>query len=118
MTKQTCFKIFFERKPKISYFKTFRSKCFILNTKDNLEKFDPKADEGIFVGYSDHSKAYRIFNKWNNTIEESLHISFDENLLNHHTNDDEEIIPITNTTNSSNNVTNAQNTTLVSSLEF
>ena len=97
---------FFGRKPKVSYFKTFGSKCFILNTKDNLGKFEPKADEWIFVGYSDRSKAYRIFNKRNNTIEESLHVSFDENLLNHHTNDDEEIIPITNTTNSINNETN------------
>jgi len=28
------------RKPNISYFKDFCSKCFILNTKDNLENFD------------------------------------------------------------------------------
>ena len=91
MTKHTCFEIFFRIKPKVSYLKTFGSKCFILNTKDNLGKFDPKADEGIFVGYSDRSKTYRIFNKRNNTIEESLHVSFDENFLNHHIDDDEEM---------------------------
>ena len=69
----------YDKKPNVSYFKTFGSKCFILNTKDNQGKFDPKADEGIVIGYSDRSKAYRIYNKRTNTIEESLHVSFDEN---------------------------------------
>ena len=40
------------RKPKTSYLRVFRCKCFILNTKDNIGKFDFKADEGIFLGYS------------------------------------------------------------------
>nr|GEV64110.1 retrovirus-related Pol polyprotein from transposon TNT 1-94 [Tanacetum cinerariifolium] len=34
----------------------------ILNTIDHLGKFDGKADEGLFVGYSLNSKAYRVFN--------------------------------------------------------
>jgi hypothetical protein len=46
----------------MSYFWMFGSKCFILNTKDNLEKLDSKYDEGIFLGYSSISKAYRICN--------------------------------------------------------
>ena len=113
LTKNTSYELFNNKKPNISYFKIFGSKCFILNTKDQLGKFDPKADEGIFFGYSDRSEAYKIFSKWNKTIEESLHVSFNENFLNHH--DDEEIIPITNTINSINNETNAQNNTLMSS---
>ena len=48
------------------------------NTKDNLGKFDSKADEGIFLGYSTSSKAYRIFNKRTLVVEESMHIVFDE----------------------------------------
>ena len=36
------------RKPNISYFHPFGCKCFILNTKDNLRKFDSKSDNGIF----------------------------------------------------------------------
>ena len=28
------------RKPNVSYFKVFGCKCFVLNTKDNLGKFD------------------------------------------------------------------------------
>ena len=56
----------------------FRCKCFILNIKDNLRKFDSKADEGIFLGYSTSSKAYRIFNKRTLVVEESMHVIFYE----------------------------------------
>ena len=53
--------------------------CFILNNgKDNLSKFDVKSDEGIFLGYSTSSKAYRIFNKRTLVVEESMHVVFDE----------------------------------------
>ncbi|GKB46181.1 ribonuclease H-like domain-containing protein, partial [Tanacetum coccineum] len=40
------------RKPMLDYFRVFESKCFILNTKDYLTKFDPKSYEGVFLGYS------------------------------------------------------------------
>jgi len=68
------------RKPNVSYFRAFGCKCFILNAKDNLEKFDAKAFEAFFVGYSNTSKTYRIFNKSTLTIEESMHVSL-KNLI-------------------------------------
>jgi len=36
-------------------------KCYILNDQEN--KFDAKSDEGIFLGYSTNSRAYRVYNK-------------------------------------------------------
>ena len=48
------------------------------NGKDNLGKFDARSDEGIFLGYSTSSKAYRIFNKRTQLVEESIHVIFDE----------------------------------------
>ncbi|GJW63296.1 retrovirus-related pol polyprotein from transposon TNT 1-94 [Tanacetum coccineum] len=62
----------------LDYFKVFGSKCFILNTKDYLTKFDPKSYEGVFLGYSQNSKAYIILNKHTMKIEESLNMTFDE----------------------------------------
>jgi len=59
---KTPYKPWFKIKPNMSYFWMFGSKCFILNTKDNLEKLDSKYDEGIFIGCSSISKAYRIYN--------------------------------------------------------
>ncbi|GKB20381.1 retrovirus-related pol polyprotein from transposon TNT 1-94 [Tanacetum coccineum] len=66
------------RKPTLDYFKVFGSKCFILNTKDYLTKFDPKSYECVFLGYSQNTKAYIILNKHTKKIEESLNVTFDE----------------------------------------
>jgi len=65
------------RKLNISYFKVFYYKCFVLNTKDNLENFDAKSYEAIFVGYLNTSKAYRVFNRSILTIKESIHVKFE-----------------------------------------
>ncbi|GJW44743.1 retrovirus-related pol polyprotein from transposon TNT 1-94 [Tanacetum coccineum] len=66
------------RKPNLNYFRVFGSKCFVLNTKDYLTKFDPKSYEGVFLGYSQNSKAYIILNKQTMKVEESLNVTFDE----------------------------------------
>ncbi|GKB65733.1 ribonuclease H-like domain-containing protein, partial [Tanacetum coccineum] len=54
----------------------------ILNTIDHLGKFDGKADEGFFVGYSLNCKAFRVFNSRTRIVEENLHIRFSENTPN------------------------------------
>nr|GFA32129.1 Gag-Pol polyprotein [Tanacetum cinerariifolium] len=51
----------------------------ILNTLDNLGKFEKKGDEGYFIGYSMSSKAFRVFNKRTRRVEENLHVEFLEN---------------------------------------
>ena len=66
------------RRPDISYFHVFGCIWFILNQKDKRSKFEAKADEGIFLGYSSVSKAYRVFNKHSETVEESPHVTFEE----------------------------------------
>ncbi|XP_058775330.1 uncharacterized protein LOC131649593 [Vicia villosa] len=43
---------------------------------DNLGKFDSKLDKGIFIGYSQTSKGYRIYNLKNQCVEESMHVIF------------------------------------------
>ncbi|GJX41397.1 putative ribonuclease H-like domain-containing protein [Tanacetum coccineum] len=45
-------------------------------------KFDGKADEGFFVGYSINSKAFRVFNSRTRIVEENLHVQFSENTPN------------------------------------
>nr|GEU28947.1 retrovirus-related Pol polyprotein from transposon TNT 1-94 [Tanacetum cinerariifolium] len=46
------------------------------------DKFDGKVDEGVFVGYSLNSKAFRVFNSKARIVEENLHIRFSENTPN------------------------------------
>jgi len=67
-------------KPIISYFRVFGYRCFILrNAIDWLGKFDERIDEGIFMGYSTMSKAFRVHNKRSHTVEESINVKLDEN---------------------------------------
>ncbi|GKE63059.1 putative ribonuclease H-like domain-containing protein [Tanacetum coccineum] len=51
----------------------------ILKTIDHLGKFDGKADEGFFVGYSTNNKAFRVFNCRTRIVEENLHLQYSEN---------------------------------------
>ncbi|KAI3685597.1 hypothetical protein L6452_34847 [Arctium lappa] len=65
-------------KPNIKYFKSFGCKCYVLNDRDNLNKFSLKADEGVFLGYSSNSAAYRVFLLSARKVIESVNVKFDE----------------------------------------
>ncbi|GJR03327.1 retrovirus-related pol polyprotein from transposon TNT 1-94 [Tanacetum coccineum] len=69
------------RKPALSFMRPFGCPVTILNTIDHLGKFNGKADEGFFVGYSTNSKAFRVFNSRTRIVEENLHIQFSENSI-------------------------------------
>nr|GEW71224.1 hypothetical protein [Tanacetum cinerariifolium] len=76
---KTPYELFHGRTPTLSFMRPFRCPVTILNTKDHLGKFDGKADEGFFAGYSLNSKAFRVFNSRTRIMEEDLHIRFSEN---------------------------------------
>ena len=59
------------RKPNVKFFNVFGSRCFIFNSKEHRNIFDVKVDEGIFLGYSLTSKAYRVLNNKSKRIEET-----------------------------------------------
>jgi Reverse transcriptase (RNA-dependent DNA polymerase) len=67
-------------KPKISHFRVFGAKCFVLDESPKVTKFDSKSIEGMFVGYSNSSKAYRIYIPSQRIVIESVHVKFDENV--------------------------------------
>ncbi|KAJ9547364.1 hypothetical protein OSB04_019907 [Centaurea solstitialis] len=74
-TGKTTYEMVEQRKPNIDYFRVFGCKCYVLNDRDDLGKFEPKS---IFIGYSHNSKAYRGFNKRTRTILESSNVDFSE----------------------------------------
>ncbi|GAV65969.1 hypothetical protein CFOL_v3_09481 [Cephalotus follicularis] len=77
--KKTPYELWGGRKPNIGYFHAFGCKCFIHNNgKGHVAKFNSKADEGIFLGYSTSSRTCRCFNKRTLLVEESMHVVFDE----------------------------------------
>nr|GEY18611.1 putative ribonuclease H-like domain-containing protein [Tanacetum cinerariifolium] len=76
---KTPYELFKGRSPALSFMRPFQCHVTILNTLDQLGKFDGKLDEGIFVGYSTISKAFRVYNTRTKKVEENLHITFLEN---------------------------------------
>ncbi|GKA33481.1 ribonuclease H-like domain-containing protein [Tanacetum coccineum] len=79
---KTPYELFLGRKPALSFIRPFGCPVTILNTIDHLGKFDGKADEGFFVGYSTNSKAFRVFNSRTRIVKENLYVQFSENTPN------------------------------------
>jgi transposase InsO family protein len=75
---KTPYEIITGNKPKVHYFRVFRSKCFILNKKTKSSKFSPKVDEGFLLGYGTNEHAYRVFNKTTGCVEVTVDVTFDE----------------------------------------
>ncbi|GJR00621.1 putative ribonuclease H-like domain-containing protein [Tanacetum coccineum] len=71
---KTPYELFLGRKPALSFIRPFGCPVTILNTIDQLGKFDGKADEGFFVGYTTNNKAIRVFNSRTRIVEENLHV--------------------------------------------
>nr|GEU83637.1 retrovirus-related Pol polyprotein from transposon TNT 1-94 [Tanacetum cinerariifolium] len=80
--KKTSYENFHGRRPALSFMRPFGCLVTIFNTKDHLGKFDGKADEEFFVGYSLNSKAFRVFNDRTRIVEENLHVRFSKNTPN------------------------------------
>nr|GEV88967.1 retrovirus-related Pol polyprotein from transposon TNT 1-94 [Tanacetum cinerariifolium] len=72
--------IFRERIPDIRYFHVFGCLEFVHNHKDHLRKFDVKANDGYFLGYSCNSKSFRVFKTRRQQIDETYHVTFDEGI--------------------------------------
>ena len=62
----------------MKYFRIFGSKCSILKDRESLRKFDTRSDEGIFLGYSTSSRAYKVFNNQTKTVMESCNVTVDD----------------------------------------
>ncbi|GJR50477.1 retrovirus-related pol polyprotein from transposon TNT 1-94 [Tanacetum coccineum] len=61
-----------------NYFHAVGCLVHIHNHRDHLGKFDEKADDGFFLGYSPVAKAFRVFNIRRQETEETYHVTFSE----------------------------------------
>jgi transposase InsO family protein len=77
--KKTAYELLVGRKPNISYFWVFGCPCYIYNkNKKHFGKFERRCTQDIFLGYASNSKAYRVFNRTTNLVEETYDVNFDE----------------------------------------
>jgi hypothetical protein len=74
---KTSYELWFGWPPKVSYFRVFGCRCFMLK-QGNLYKFETRSSEGVSLGYALHSRAYRVLNLETNCIMETCEVTFDE----------------------------------------
>ncbi|KAJ9541114.1 hypothetical protein OSB04_027620 [Centaurea solstitialis] len=56
---KTPYELVYNRPPSIKFFRVFGCECYVKNDKDNLDKFSPKGDECVFIGYAKDSPSYQ-----------------------------------------------------------
>ncbi|GKA00132.1 retrovirus-related pol polyprotein from transposon TNT 1-94 [Tanacetum coccineum] len=76
--------LIFSKAPEFLWVEAIATTCFthnrsIVHTQHNkTPKMKPKANIGIFVGYSESSCGFRIYNRRTKKIMETIHVKFDE----------------------------------------
>uniref|UniRef100_A0AAV1UJD7 Integrase catalytic domain-containing protein n=1 Tax=Peronospora matthiolae TaxID=2874970 RepID=A0AAV1UJD7_9STRA len=78
---KTPFEIVYKSKPSVKHMRVFGCRAFILTPREKRLKWDPKAREGIFMGYEEASKAYRVYDIEADQVVISRDITFDESTI-------------------------------------
>jgi len=60
LTNTTPYEVWFNKKPDISRLHPFGCKAYVYIHPKKRKKLSPRAIKGIFIGYPDTQKAYRI----------------------------------------------------------
>jgi hypothetical protein len=68
------------KKPNIENLRISRCQVYSHIPKDKMNKLEPSGKKGIFVGYSDSSKAYKIYILEQHKIEVSRDVTFNERM--------------------------------------
>nr|GEV12103.1 retrovirus-related Pol polyprotein from transposon TNT 1-94 [Tanacetum cinerariifolium] len=75
---KTPYELLHNKLPDLSFLHVFGALCYPINDSENLGKLQPKADIGIFIGYTPTKKAFRIYKRRTRRIVETIHVDFDE----------------------------------------
>lgn len=70
------YELWFNRKVDLNEFKVFGSEVYVHVPKQRRQKWDAKGRKGMFVGYQDNSKAYRIYYKNKDDVEIARDVTF------------------------------------------
>ncbi|GBO15517.1 Retrovirus-related Pol polyprotein from transposon TNT 1-94 [Araneus ventricosus] len=66
--KKTPYELWTNRKPDLSHIRIFECKAYAYVLKQKRGKLEDKAVEGVFLGYDNRSKGYRIYLGDNNIM--------------------------------------------------
>ena len=70
--------MFSRKKPEVSHLKIFGCPVFVHIPKERRTKLDPSGKKGIFVGYCEVSKAFKVYIPGYHHIEINRDVTFDE----------------------------------------
>jgi hypothetical protein len=78
MGDKTPEEVFTGEKPKVGHLRIFECPVYIHVQKEKITNMEPSVKKGIFVRYSETSKAYRIYVLGQRHIEVSMDVTFHE----------------------------------------
>ena len=70
--------MFLGEKPEVSHLKIFGCPVYMHGPREKRSKLEPSGKKGIFVGYSESSKAYGVYIPGYRQIETSKDVTFDD----------------------------------------
>ena len=74
----TPYEAWYEKRPNVNHFKVFGYLAYIHIPYQNRQKLNAKSESCIFMGYSEESEAYRLYNHITNKLVASRDVIFDE----------------------------------------
>ncbi|KAJ9552721.1 hypothetical protein OSB04_016766 [Centaurea solstitialis] len=77
--EKTLYQLLHNKRPNVKFFHIFGCKCYVLNDREPIGKFDPKGDDAIFIGYSWDFAAYRVYVPRSQIFVVSTNVKFDDN---------------------------------------
>ncbi|KAJ9544955.1 hypothetical protein OSB04_024662 [Centaurea solstitialis] len=76
--EKTPYQLLYNKRPNIKFFHVFGCKCYVLNDREPIGKFDPKGDSAIFIGYAWDTVAYRVYVPGTKLVVVSTNGKFDD----------------------------------------
>ena len=70
----------FDRTPNYRFLHRFGCRAFVYNDHPDRTTLDPRANEGVFVGYADTQKAYRVYFPSTRKLVSSIHVKFNDDI--------------------------------------
>ena len=96
IASKTPFEIVYKSKPSVKHIRVFGCRTYNLTPKEKRCKWDAKARVGVFMGYEEVSKAYRVYDIEAGQVVISRNVTFDESIFGFSTvsasDDDEDVV--------------------------
>ncbi|WVZ93519.1 hypothetical protein U9M48_039491 [Paspalum notatum var. saurae] len=77
---KTSYELRFGRQPSVKHLRAFGYRCFVLKKVGHLDKFESRCLDGIFLGYTSSSRAFRVWILEAKEVVETCEVSFDETM--------------------------------------